>query len=115
MEQVHLKRKDGIAKVLGTVSSVVGSLVITLYKGPTLFGSNLQSHKSYFLGTSWTLGCISLIDHCLCWSSWFVLQTPLIKKYPARLSIASYAYFFSILQYSLIAAVYERNSQGLDS
>ena len=65
MEQVHLKRKDGMAKVLGTVSSVVGSLVITLYKGPTLFGSNLQSHKSYFLGTSWTLGCISLIDHCL--------------------------------------------------
>ena len=54
MEQVHLKRKDGIAKVLGTVSSVAGSLVITLYKGPTLFGSNLKSHQSYFLGTSWT-------------------------------------------------------------
>ena len=33
MEQVHLNRKDGIAKVLGTVSSVAGSLVITLYKG----------------------------------------------------------------------------------
>ncbi|XP_050292285.1 protein WALLS ARE THIN 1-like isoform X2 [Quercus robur] len=49
MEQVHLNRKDGIAKVLGTVSTVAGSLVITLYKGPTLFGSNLQSHQSYFL------------------------------------------------------------------
>ncbi|KAM3708894.1 hypothetical protein ACB098_02G132200 [Castanea mollissima] len=49
MEQVHLNRKDGIAKALGTVSTVAGSLVITLYKGPTLFESNLQSHKSYFL------------------------------------------------------------------
>nr|POE75840.1 protein walls are thin 1 [Quercus suber] len=62
MEQVHLNRKDGIAKVLGTVSSVAGSLVITLYKGPTLFGSNLRSHQSYFLislgndkGKSWSL------------------------------------------------------------
>ncbi|KAK4585202.1 hypothetical protein RGQ29_022743 [Quercus rubra] len=119
MEQVHLNRKDGIAKVLGTVSTVAGSLVIILYKGPTLFGSNLQSHQSYFLlslrnvkGASWTLGCICLIGHCLCWSSWIILQTPLLKKYPARLSIASYAYFFSILQYLVIAAVFERNSQA---
>ncbi|XP_023888806.1 protein WALLS ARE THIN 1 [Quercus suber] len=112
MEQVHLKRKDGIAKVLGTVSTVAGSLVITLYKGPTLFGSNLQSHQSYFLGTSWTLGCIYLIGHCLCWSSWIIIQIPLLKKYPARLSIATYAYFFSILQYLVIAAVFERNSQA---
>nr|XP_023876933.1 WAT1-related protein At3g53210-like [Quercus suber] len=119
MEQVHLKRKDGIAKVLGTISTVAGSLVITLYKGPALFGSNLQSHQSYFLlslgnvkVTSWTLGCISLIGHCLCWSSWIILQTPLLKKYSARLSIASYAYFFSILQYLVTAVVFERNSQA---
>ncbi|XP_050292284.1 protein WALLS ARE THIN 1-like isoform X1 [Quercus robur] len=119
MEQVHLNRKDGIAKVLGTVSTVAGSLVITLYKGPTLFGSNLQSHQSYFLlslrnvkVTSWTLGCIYLIGHCLCWSSWIIFQIPLLKKYPARLSIASYAYFFSILQYLVIAVVFERNSQA---
>ncbi|XP_030923271.1 protein WALLS ARE THIN 1-like [Quercus lobata] len=104
MEQVHLKRKDGMAKVLGTVSSVVGSLVITLYKGPTLFGSNLQRPPSSPIGSAG--------PDCLCWSSWIVLQTPLIKKYPARLSSASYAYFFSILQYLLIAAVYERNSQA---
>ncbi|KAK7845903.1 protein walls are thin 1, partial [Quercus suber] len=121
MEQVHLKRKDGIAKVLGTISTVAGSLVITLYKGPALFGSNLQSHQSYFLlslgnvkVTSWTLGCISLIGHCLCWSSWIILQTPLLKKYSARLSIASYAYFFSILQYLVTAVVFERNSQAWD-
>ncbi|XP_075655935.1 protein WALLS ARE THIN 1-like isoform X2 [Castanea sativa] len=119
MEQVHLNRKDGIAKVLGTVSTVAGSLVITLYKGPTLFESNLQSHQSYFLlslgnvkVTSWTLGCIYLIGHCLCCSSWIIIQTPLLKKYPARLSIASFAYFFSILQYLVIAVAFERDSQA---
>ncbi|KAK7850573.1 protein walls are thin 1 [Quercus suber] len=84
MEQVHLNRKDGIAKVLGTVSSVAGSLVITLYKGPTLFGSNLR---------------------------WMVLQTPVLKKYPARLSITSYTYFFSIFQFLVIAALFEKDSQ----
>jgi len=118
MEQVHLKRKDGIAKVVGTVSSVAGSLVITLYRGPTLFGSNLRSHQSYFLlslgndtGKSWSLGCIYLIGHCLCWSSWIVLQTPVLKKYPARLSSTSYTYFFSIFQFLVIAALFEKDSQ----
>ncbi|GMY12151.1 protein WALLS ARE THIN 1-like [Fagus crenata] len=116
MEQVHLNRKDGIPKVIGTLASVAGALVITLYKGPTLFGSNSQLSNQSILGDvkgkSWILGCIYLIGHCLCWSSWIVLQTPVLKKYPARLSITSYTYFFSILQFLAVAALFERDSQA---
>ena len=115
MEPVHLNRKDGIAKVIGTLASVAGALVITLYKGPTLFGTNSQLSNQSILGDvkgkSWILGCIYLIGHCLCWSSWIVLQTPILKKYPARLSITSYTYFFSILPFLAVAALFERDSQ----
>ncbi|GFS46455.1 nodulin MtN21 /EamA-like transporter family protein [Actinidia rufa] len=34
LEQVRLNRKDGIAKVMGTILCVAGASVITLYKGP---------------------------------------------------------------------------------
>lgn len=125
IEQVHLNRKDGIAKVLGTLLSVAGALVIVLYKGPTIYGStpstsqhlNQSDHFMFSLSghvgeTNWTLGCVYLIGHCLCWSTWIVLQAPVLKKYPARLTVSSYTSFFGILQCSAIAGILERDFQA---
>ncbi|KAK0605951.1 hypothetical protein LWI29_032554 [Acer saccharum] len=118
IEQVHLTRKDGIAKVLGTFVSVAGASVITLYKGPIIYSPNPPSQQSHLStmgdaeGKNWTLGCICLIGHCLFWSSWIVLQSPLLKKYPARLSVVSYSCCFSVMQFSAIAAYFERDSRA---
>ncbi|KAE8813994.1 protein WALLS ARE THIN 1-like [Hordeum vulgare] len=38
IEKVRLDRRDGVAKVVGTLACVAGASVITLYKGPTIFG-----------------------------------------------------------------------------
>ncbi|KAE8674013.1 Auxin-induced protein 5NG4 [Hibiscus syriacus] len=115
MEQVHLNRKDGIAKVFGTLASVAGALVITLYKGPIVYSPNSPSNKSLFSsfgdaqGKNWTIGCICLIGHSLCWSSWIVLQAPVLKEYPARLSFVSYTCFFAVMQFGAIAAAVEKD------
>lgn len=114
-----MNRKDGIAKVLGTVASVAGASIITLYKGPAIYPSNSYLHQSNLSissgdaeGKNWTLGCIYLIIHCLCWSSWIVSQAPILKKYPARLSFTSYSISFSILQFLSIAVYFEKDSQA---
>ncbi|XP_043709474.1 protein WALLS ARE THIN 1-like [Telopea speciosissima] len=121
IEQVRLNRRDGIAKMVGTLSCVAGASVITLYKGPTLFGPvapHLKETHQLFLslgdaeGKNWTLGCIYLIGHCLSWSAWLVLQAPVLKKYPARLSVTSYTCFFGLLQFLAIALFMERNYQA---
>ena len=119
IEEVQLNRRDGIAKVLGTICSVAGALIITIYKGPIIFGPNSplnQSQPSISLGDAegknWTLGCIGLIGHCICWSSWIVLQAPILKKYPAQLSLSSFTCFFAVLQFLAIAGLIERNSQA---
>ncbi|KAI3435119.1 WAT1-related protein [Psidium guajava] len=120
IEQVRLDRKDGIAKVTGTFFCVAGASVITLYKGPAIFTPAPPLHgptryASMFpslgnaKGKNWTLGCIFLIGHCLSWSGWLVLQTPVLKKYPARLSVTSYTCFFGLLQFLIIAAFTERD------
>lgn len=120
LEQVHLKRRDGMAKVLGTLASVGGASLITLYKGPTIYKPTTTLQKFHILASlgdhskekNWTFGCICLIFRCLCWSSWFILQAPLLKKYPARLSVASFTCFFSILQFFAIAALVEQDSKA---
>nr|KYP37418.1 Auxin-induced protein 5NG4 [Cajanus cajan] len=128
IEQVRLNRKDGLAKVAGTVLCVVGATVITLYKGPTIYSPATRVNSSSNItpqifdfgslslgdakGKNWTLGCLYLIGHCLSWSGWLVLQAPVLKKYPARLSVTSYTCFFGLLQFLVIALVLERDSQA---
>ncbi|KAL5072087.1 hypothetical protein RYX36_022974 [Vicia faba] len=133
IEQVRLNRKDGLAKVAGTIFCVIGATVITLYKGPTIYtpSNHLNSTATLITevtttpmidfgtwslgdakGKNWTLGCVYLIGHCLSWSAWLVFQAPILKKYPARLSVTSYTCFFGLLQFLVIALVCERNSQA---
>ncbi|KEH36219.1 putative EamA domain-containing protein [Medicago truncatula] len=131
IEKVRLNRKDGIGKVAGTLFCVAGASVITLYKGPTIYspvpplnsiiingGSESISISSSSLGLgdakgkNWTLGCLYLIGHCLSWSGWLVLQAPVLKKYPARLSVTSYTCFFGLIQFLIIALILERDAQA---
>lgn len=122
IEKVRLDRRDGVAKVVGTLACVAGASVITLYKGPTIFGpagaGDDKALQVPFLaavageGKNWTLGCVYLIGHCLSWSGWLVLQAPVLKKYPARLSVTSYTCFFGVIQFLIIAAFFERDAEA---
>ncbi|PNX73846.1 auxin-induced protein 5ng4-like [Trifolium pratense] len=133
IEQVRLNRKDGIGKVAGTLFCVAGASVITLYKGPTIYspvpplhnsGSSNSMEENLVVfesissvlgdakGKNWTLGCLYLIGHCLSWSGWLVLQAPVLKKYPARLSVTSYTCFFGLIQFLIIALIVERDAQA---
>ncbi|KAL2521093.1 Protein WALLS ARE THIN 1 [Forsythia ovata] len=120
IEKVRLDRKDGISKVVGTLFCVAGASVITLYKGPTIYSppSTVQRTAPMLLtlgnadGKNWTMGCIFLIGHCLSWSAWLVLQAPILKKYPARLSFTSYQCFFGVIQFLVIAGFMERDPRA---
>lgn len=121
IEKVRIDRRDGIAKLMGTLACVGGATIITLYKGPTIFGPSRalnDASQSTMLwlgdakGKNWTLGCLYLIGHCLSWSGWLVLQAPVLKKYPARLSVTSYTCFFGVIQFLVIAAFIERDAEA---
>lgn len=115
LEQVDLGRRHGIAKVVGTVVSVGGATVITLYKGLPLFAAHNLHVQAFLTWTSespifnWTLGCVFILGHCLSWSGWMVLQVPVLKRYPARLSVISLTCVFGLLQFLVIAAFTEED------
>lgn len=122
IEKVRLNRRDGIGKLAGTLLCVAGASVITLYKGPSVYSPTTETTTTTDLlilipnvagggaeGKNWTMGCLYLICHCLSWSGWLVLQAPVLKNYPARLSVTSYTCFFGVIQFLVIAAFIERD------
>lgn len=87
LEKVNFRRRDGFAKILGTIGSVGGATVITLYRGPPLLHNYLTQGSSIFemedptiKVENWRWGCVYLLGHCLSWAGWMVFQVIFIPK-----------------------------------
>ncbi|KAL1212241.1 WAT1-related protein [Cardamine amara subsp. amara] len=114
-EKVNLFKIEGQTKVGGTLVCVSGAIVMALFRGPALFGgkdedftvksliidrNQQESHGwlvSSFLGLGfdlWHIGVFCLIGNCMCMAAFLAVQAPVLKKYPAYLSVAAYSYFF---------------------
>ncbi|KAH6555905.1 hypothetical protein KP509_1Z218600 [Ceratopteris richardii] len=138
-ETVHVKRLDGLAKIMGTLLCVIGATTMAFYKGPTLVSGD-ESDGSYANDSSaivasildlafgltsvpvaenasellhgsksWQIGAFFHMGTCIAFSSWLVIQSPVIKQYPARLSVTVITSFFGTLQLLVLALCIERN------
>uniref|UniRef100_A0A0D9XBU4 WAT1-related protein n=1 Tax=Leersia perrieri TaxID=77586 RepID=A0A0D9XBU4_9ORYZ len=111
LEQVNINKRYGMAKVIGTVASIGGATIITLYKGTPLLnflssrimGANIVSQNVVL---DWTMGCLFLLGNCIAWSGW---MTPVLKIYPARLSMLALTLTFGLVQLLAIAAFWEND------
>lgn len=111
IEKVNLADRYGWGKLVGTLTTVLGATVITLFKGPALLLNSLpsQSLHSADVISKWSLGCIFMFGACLARASWLVFQDPLLKKYPAKLTLTAYTCLFGSIQLAAISAITERD------
>ncbi|XP_061336668.1 WAT1-related protein At4g19185-like isoform X2 [Gastrolobium bilobum] len=114
-ERVNLLRYEGLAKVGGTLTCVFGAILMVLYRGPALIGytemdlvsqseisARGQPEPSGWLISGlldlgldhFHLGVLCFIGNCMCMAAFLSIQAPLLKKYPANLSVTAYSYFF---------------------
>lgn len=105
VESLNMKSKAGAAKIIGTLMSFAGVMLLTLYKGVALTHQVVPTvssdHHAATAGSgnkSWTLGTVALLANCLCFSFWLLLQSKLTKKYPALYSSTAYMFLISSLQ-----------------
>lgn len=105
-ERISLKRLSGIAKVGGTLISVLGAVLMVIYKGPVIWGDgsvglHMQSEDLYGLLFPqlhlWHLGVMCLIGNCFCMAVYLSFQAPLLEKYPAGFTVTAYSYCFGAL------------------
>uniref|UniRef100_A0A2N9FKY4 WAT1-related protein n=1 Tax=Fagus sylvatica TaxID=28930 RepID=A0A2N9FKY4_FAGSY len=80
------------AKIMGTIASISGALVVVFYKGPTIISASPESPSPSLLPldssqTNWIIGGLLLAAEYLLLSIWFIVQTQVMKSYPAELIV----------------------------
>ncbi|OVA10422.1 Drug/metabolite transporter [Macleaya cordata] len=116
LEKVKIKNIRCIAKIIGTVITLGGAMLMTLYKGPVmnLFGSRAGQghHETSSAGETnknWVVGTLMVIASCVGWSGFFILQSFTLKAYPAELSLTSLICLMGMIEGAAVALVMERH------
>ena len=115
MEKVDLRKVRCQAKVAGTVVTVAGAMLMTLYKGPLMrmaWTSHGQPHGGEDpavdpTGREWFLGSLFIIIATLAWASLFILQAHTLKQYSAPLSLTTLICFVGTLQAIVVTLAME--------
>lgn len=108
-ENVNIRSLRGVAKVVGTIVCVGGAMVMTLYKGSVIHMLNAYSSTA----NNSILGSILLFASVFSWSSWIIFQAPVVKRYPAQLSLTAMMCMFGAMQSGVIALIFEHSTSSV--
>ncbi|KAL6983641.1 hypothetical protein U1Q18_017021, partial [Sarracenia purpurea var. burkii] len=115
MEKLDLKSKSTQAKFIGTITSILGALTVTFYRGPSLLVFNSPTstslHKVFHVSSqhNWMTGGFLLASGSLCHAVLFIVQTWIIKVYPTELMITLVGNIFVSILSITIALIIARD------
>ncbi|XVF64597.1 hypothetical protein PTKIN_Ptkin09bG0181200 [Pterospermum kingtungense] len=114
LEKVDMKKIHSVAKIIGTAITVIGAMVMTLYKGPIVdfiktggavnHGTTTESADKH-----WVMGTIMILGSILSWAGFFILQSFTLKKYPAELSLTAWICFVGMVEDAGVALIFVRD------
>nr|GMD59010.1 WAT1-related protein At2g39510-like [Ipomoea batatas] len=114
LEKVKMRKLHSQAKILGTVVTIGGAMIMTLVKGPniglpwTKHTHHIQTQTTLHSQQDFIKGAVMVATGCFCWASFYILQANTLKSYPAGLSLTCLICTMATLQASVIALVAER-------
>eukprot|EP00253_Pinus_taeda_P034718 PITA_34718 len=91
-------------------------MVMTLYNSPThrVLSPHVKSHQmAYNSNSNFTLGSIMVFGSVLLWSACISFQAPILKRYPAQLSLAALTTLIGAVESALIAVIYENDKPNI--
>ncbi|KAL3526440.1 hypothetical protein ACH5RR_011096 [Cinchona calisaya] len=107
MEKLELRNFNSQIKIMGTVVTITGALVVVLYKGPVLVSTQTSSvfarhalSTATAAGSDWVKGGALLAAEYVLVSLWYICQAKAVAEYPAELVVV----FFFNLSCAIIAA-----------
>ncbi|KAK4429662.1 WAT1-related protein [Sesamum alatum] len=127
LEKINLKKIYSIAKVVGTLITVTGAMLMTLYKGPVVnilwYTHGGSHHKAAAAAAAtdqhWVTGTIMLLSCIVGWSAFFILQNKTLEEYPAELSLTSLICLMGFVEGGIVGVIMEHRKSawaiGFDS
>ncbi|KAL8218169.1 hypothetical protein R6Q57_021542 [Mikania cordata] len=122
LEKVNVERLHSQAKILGTLVTVGGAMVMTLVNGPpvplpwTKEGSEVHHDQASTVVVSQgqhIKGAIMITAGCFCWASFYILQAMTLKEYPAQLSLTTHICMMGALQGTIVTLIIEKAKSGI--
>ncbi|KAK8711058.1 hypothetical protein V6N13_146360 [Hibiscus sabdariffa] len=117
MEKVEIRRSGTQAKIIGTITSISGALVMTFYKGPKIISSSsssvvqlqspLESSRS-----NWIIGGFLEAVTYLLVSFWYIIQAQVMKIYPEEIVVNFFYYLLAALICLPISLIAEPQMSG---
>ncbi|KAM5581581.1 WAT1-related protein [Rosa sericea] len=104
LENVALKTRSTQAKIVGTIVSLAGAFVVTLYKGPRI--SLTGRTQSLLLNSTpsnsnWVIGGLLITAEYILVTLWYIVLAQIMKEYPNELTVI----FFYNVVVSIVAVV----------
>ncbi|KAF9600878.1 hypothetical protein IFM89_013785 [Coptis chinensis] len=120
LETLDIKSNTGRAKMLGAMLCVGGALLLTFYKGiplTHLSHSRAASNSKFHVNVSdshekthrWIIGSIALFAGSAFWSSWYLIQAKISKRFPCQYTSTAIMNFFGTLQSALLSFIIHRD------
>ncbi|XP_039016392.1 WAT1-related protein At2g39510-like [Hibiscus syriacus] len=116
LEKVDARKVQCQAKILGTIGTVGGAMIMTMFNGPMLpFPWTKINHHAQSTNDASNIenpvkGAIMILVGCVCWACFVILQTITLKSYPAELSLTTLICFMGAIEGAIVALVMERGN-----
>ncbi|CAN8284918.1 unnamed protein product [Cochlearia groenlandica] len=117
LERVKLRSIRSAGKVVGTLATVGGAMIMTLVKGPVLelFWTKGASSAQNTAGTdihSAIKGAVLVTIGCFSYACFMILQAITLRTYQAELSLTAWICLMGTIEGTAVALVMEKGNPG---
>ncbi|XP_059305642.1 WAT1-related protein At2g37460 [Lycium ferocissimum] len=119
LEKMKLTSIRSQAKIIGTLATVAGAMIMTLVRGPILelfWTKGIASHESQSGGLDLShaiKGSIMITIGCFSWAAFMILQAITLRTYPAELSLTAWICLLGTAEGAIVAMVMERGKTAV--
>ncbi|OIT00139.1 PREDICTED: WAT1-related protein At2g37460 isoform X1 [Nicotiana attenuata] len=119
LEKVKLTSIRSQAKIIGTIATVAGAMIMTLVQGPVIelfWTKGNSSHESQSGGLNLShaiKGSLMITIGCFSWAAFMILQAITLRTYPAELSLTAWICLLGTAEGAIVAMVMERGKAAV--
>ncbi|XVF75378.1 hypothetical protein PTKIN_Ptkin13bG0183500 [Pterospermum kingtungense] len=118
LEKVNIRKQHCQAKILGTIGTVGGAMIMTMVNGPMLplpwtkvnNQHQISTHIAATTKEDPIKGALMILVGCVCWACFVILQAITLKSYPAELSLTTLICLMGTIEGGIVALVMERGN-----